>query len=84
MEYFLVATAMTDHGGGDSFVKIHIDRRGFYLYIVKMEFFHPVFTLLLTLLTAEFQLLINIFFFQGNATLHLYPHFEPLRQISGE
>ena len=24
------------------------------------------------------------FFPQGNATLHLYPHFEPLRQIEGE
>lgn len=25
-----------------------------------------------------------IFFLQGNATLHLYPHFEPLRQIEGK
>lgn len=25
-----------------------------------------------------------IFFFQGNATLHLYPHFKPLQDIEGE
>lgn len=59
-----------------------------FIYCLSQSKLKPIYTVYVV--KGFFILIQNIdppllfLYLQGNATLHLYPHFEPLRQIEGK